>query len=118
MDALGVVFLVIILAIIISYYILFLKKINKIEKKQFKYKLIFFLGCIISIVIAIVIYFCFENFILIDFLKLEVNDTYGERITESIIIFSLNIITNFYFLKFYLKRILNQKNEIELIGTE
>jgi hypothetical protein len=47
-----------------------------------------------------------------------VNNNFIERIVKTLIIFTLNGISNFYLLKFYLKRISKQKTEIELIGKE
>ena len=118
MDKLGFVFLVIVIVIIVVSNILFYKKLQKTHQKNFKYILLYFLFSLISIVTIGILYFIFQNSVLIDLLKIEIKDTYADRITNCIIIFTLNSITNYYFSKFYIKRISKTKNEIELIGTE
>lgn len=116
MDKFGTIFLVIIIVIIVVSNILFYKKLQKIHKKHFKHMLLFFLFCVVSIMIIGTLYFAFQNSVLIDLLKIK--NTYAYRITKSIIVIVLSNITNYYFSKFYLKRISKTKNEIELIGIE
>jgi len=114
MDALGAVFLVLLLLVFIISNIMFSKKLKDTNGNHFKLKIIFFFSCIIAIVF--IAFFIFESSILIDVLKLEINDTYAERIGKLSIILPLNIIANYFLAKFYLKK--KRTNEIELIGKE
>lgn len=116
MDALGAVFLVLLLLVFIISNIMFSKKLKDTDSNHFKLKIIFFFSCIIAIAIVFIAFFIFESSILIDVLKLEINDTYTERIGKLSIILPLNIITNYFLAKFYLKK--KRINEIELIGKE
>ncbi|OXB08097.1 hypothetical protein B0A72_00500 [Flavobacterium pectinovorum] len=79
---------------------------------------LFFLFSLVSILTIAILYFTFQNSVLIDFLKIALKNTYAYRITKSIIVIVLSNITNYYFAKFYLKKISKTKNEIELIGIE
>jgi len=123
MDALGIFFLAIFLIIITISTILFIKRQKKIGINFFKYKLIYFSLCLVSIASIFVLYFTFQTIILIDIFKLKIdNNTYINRITTMIMIIILNIIVNLYVLKFYSKRIYLKERkkiyEIDLIGEE
>lgn len=118
MDTLGIIVLVLFFGIMALSYFFFLKELkNKHKNRTFKNKLIGFLICLVSPVVIILAYFCFEYFFLMDILKLEMANSHIERILKTSLIFTLNSILNFYLLKFYLRKI-NKLNEIELIGTE
>ena len=120
MDALGAIFLFLLLTIIIYPNYLFLKKLKSIKNKQPKHKLIYFLMSVIfpSIIIFLSAIFTTSPFV-IHQLGINIdNNTYTSRIIFGCIIFPLSILINLFFLKFYLKRISKIKNEIELIGTE
>lgn len=120
MDKLGAIFLVTLVIIIVYPNFTFLKELKKIEKNHFKYKLIYFLMCLIfpcSVIFIVAAILSSPAFI--DLLNLDIDtSTYTYRIFIGIIIFPLSIIINIYFTKFYLKRISKTKNEIELIGKE
>lgn len=120
MDKLGAIFLVTLVIIIVYPNFNFLKELKKIEKNHFKYKLIYFLMCLIfpcSVIFIVAAILSSPGFI--DLLNLDIDtSTYTYRIIIGTIIFPLSIIINIYFTKFYLKRISKTKNEIELIGKE
>lgn len=120
MDELGFIFLVILITIIVGSNILFYIKLKKTPEKRFKYILTFFIFSLLSIAFIGILYFIFESSIVIDYFETEINDTYADRILKCFIIIILSSITNYYFSKFYLKRISKTKkeNEIELIGEE
>lgn len=117
MDDLGVILLMMGLAIIVLSSTLFFKRLKKHER-HFKYIFLFLLFCIFSIIANAILCYEFERKILIDFFEIKTTHSYSGRIIKSIIAFTLNIITNYYFAKFYLKRISKIKNEIELIGIK
>lgn len=119
MDTIGFILLLTIVIIIVLSNILFFKRLKN-NQKRFKYILIFFFFCIVSIFVSGILTYAFDQNLLINTFKIEINHGYASRIIKSIIAFTLNIITNYYFAKFYLKRIskTKNKNEIELIGKE
>ncbi len=124
MDIVGAFFLLLFLLIFTVSNILFIKSLKKSEIAHFKYKLIFFVMCLVSAFVAVLTYYFFNKYILFGLLKVQmINSTYEARFTAVSSIGILNIIGNFLILKFYLKNIyLKEKNiktkEIELIGKE
>lgn len=117
MDELGAVFLVLLLLVLIISNIMFSRKLKSSVGNHFKLKIIFFFSCIIAIALVFIAFFIFESSILEDVLKLEITDTYAQRIGKLSIILPLNIIVNYFSAKFCLKKI-KRTNEIELIGKE
>ncbi|GGF11842.1 hypothetical protein GCM10011518_21300 [Flavobacterium limi] len=117
MDLLGGILLMTIIIIIVLSNILFFKRLKK-NQKRFKYIILFLSFCIFSIFIFGILTYAVEQNLLLNTFKIEINHGYTSRILKSIIALTLNIITNYYFAKFYLKRIYKQKTEIELIGKE
>ncbi|TDP02329.1 hypothetical protein EV145_103312 [Flavobacterium sp. 245] len=124
MDIVGAFFLFLFLLVLTVSNILFLKSLNKNEITHFKYKLIFFVMCLVSLFATVLTYYFFNKYILFGLFKIQmINSSYNARFTAVSSIGILNIIGNFLILKFYLKKIyLKEKNiktkEIELIGTE
>ncbi|KAF2517248.1 hypothetical protein [Flavobacterium foetidum] len=124
MDIVGAFFLLLFALIFTVSNILFIKSLKKNEITYFKYKLIFFIMCLVSFFTTVLIYYLFNKYILSGLLKIQMIDsTYEARFTAVSSIGILNIIGNFLILKFYLKKIyLKEKNiktkEIELIGKE
>ncbi|MGO4770215.1 hypothetical protein ACEN2I_01005 [Flavobacterium sp. W22_SRS_FK3] len=118
MDALGVLFFSVFFGTMAFTYFFFLKKLKaKGEIKKIKIKFIVALICILTPIIIILIYFCFEFYFIGDLLNFKIKNNYLTRITRTTIIFSANSLINFYLLNFYLIKI-SKENEIELIGTE
>ena len=120
MDALGAIFLFLLLMIIIYSNYLFLKKLKSIKNKKPKHKLIYFLTSIIfPCIIIFLLAALTTNPFIINELGINIdNNTYTSRIIFGCIIFPLSILINLFFLKFYLSRISKITNEIESIGTE
>ncbi len=120
MDALGILFLISFLMIIIISIVLFQKRLKKIGINHFKYKLIHFIICIV-IPISIIFFYALliTSPYLINSLNLRIDlNNFTYRIIFASIIFSQSILVNIFISKIYLKRISKTKNEIELIGKE
>ncbi|MEZ0182989.1 hypothetical protein AB9T89_12160 [Flavobacterium oncorhynchi] len=123
MDELGAVFSIILILIVVVTNIIFIRKINRTNNSQYKYKIFFFLISIVSIAAIIIIGALFQNIVLIDYFKITMDiESYQYRIIIMIVIILLSIIANFTLLKLYVKRreikSKNKINEIELIGKE
>lgn len=123
MDELGAVFCIILILIVLVTNIIFIRKINRTNNSQYKYKIFFFLISIVSIGAIMIIGALFQNIVLIDYFKITMDiESYQYRIIVMIVILLLNIIANFTLLKLYIKRrerkSKNKINEIELIGKE
>lgn len=123
MDILGAIFCIILLLIVLTTNIIFIRKINRTNNSHYKYKIFFFLISIVSISAIMVIAALFQNVVLIDYFKLTVDiESYQYRIIIMTVLLLSNIIANFTLLKLYLKRgerkSKNKTNEIELIGKE
>lgn len=117
MDALGAVFLLLLLLVFVISNIIFSNKLKNKNSSDFKLKIIFFFSSIIATAVVFIAYFIFESFILIDVLKLEINDTYAERIGKLSIILPLICVANYFLARYYLKKT-KKTDEIELIGKE
>jgi len=123
MDILGATFCFILLLIVLTTNIIFIRKINRTNNSHYKYKIFFFLISIVSISAIMIIAALFQNVVLIDYFKLTVDiESYQYRIIIMTVLLLSNIIANFTLLKLYLKRrerkSKNKINEIELIGKE
>jgi hypothetical protein len=118
MDVLGTFFLVLILISIIVFNFLFIKKIKKISKNQLKHILIFFFISIGNLFIGTASCICFQIYILMNRLQLNIDDNSSEaRIVLLLSVTLVSCLLNTFILKIYLKK-LYKPNEIELIGTE
>lgn len=123
MDALGAIFCIILLLVVLTTNLIFIRKINRSNNSHYKYKIFFFLISIVSISTIMIIGALFQNAVLIDYFKITMNiESYQYRITIMTVIVIINIIANVTLLKLYLKRrerkSKNKINEIELIGKE
>jgi len=123
MDALGAIFCIILLLVVLTTNLIFIRKINRSNNSHYKYKIFFFLISIVSISTIMIIGALFQNAVLIDYFKITMNiESYQYRITIMTVILIINIIANVTLLKLYLKRrerkSKNKINEIELIGKE
>jgi hypothetical protein len=118
-DLVSYLFFILFFTLTALSYFLFFKELRRTQQQiKSKYKWIVILYCIAINILVVILYFSFEFYFLKGILKFEVNNNFIERIVKTLIIFTLNGISNFYLLKFYLKRISKQKTEIELIGKE
>ena len=119
MDLVSYLFFILFFALISLSYFLFFKELRRRQEQiKSKYKWIVIFYCIAINITVVLLYFSFELYILTDTLKFKLNNNFIERILKTLVIFALNGISNFFILKFYLKRISQQKTEIELIGKE
>lgn len=120
MDALKIIFRILLVAIVVYPNFYFFKGLKNSGKYHFKHTLFYFimsliLPCSIIFIITVII----TSPVLIEFLNLDIDTAgYAYRFVVGTIIFPSSIITNIYFGKFYLKRISKTKSEIELIGKE
>ncbi|KFF04261.1 hypothetical protein B0A68_13915 [Flavobacterium reichenbachii] len=123
MDSLGFIFFILLLLMIILPNYLFQRKLKLTDLSYFKYKAIYLVISISSLILVFVFFYYLKEYFLKYYFELNTNNkneyeaNKARTITVSIVLL-LNSVLNIYFAKFYLKRISKTKNEIELIGKE
>lgn len=117
MKIIGAIFLLVIIAVLLSTNIFFYRKLKKINKGQLKHILLYFFFSITSMFIIAILYYFFENYILLNLFGNTFHASITERIIKFVVLFSSFIWGSLYFSKFYINR-LTKTNEIELIGKE